>query len=274
MTANISRCVGADASVGAIIRPAPAAQSCACGGGLPSISRRQVLAGGVGLACTPAVGVAQVALPSEVAGIPLPRSVLAQRAASLARANCPPFLFNHCMRTFLFGAVAMEHHRVAYSPDKAFAASALHDMGLLPAFESNGGSFELDGADYAEKVARKSGLTVKQADIVWHAIALHDGRFALAEHQGGEAMLVATGAGSDVVGPDPDSIDAKRTAEIVAAFPRFEFKKKFTSLAIDHCKRKPLSQRGTWLEGLCREQAPSVWTDTVEQAIANAPFPQ
>jgi hypothetical protein len=33
-----------------------------------------------------------------------------------------------------------------------------------------------------------------------------------------------------------------------------------------------LSQRGTWLEGLCREQVPSAWTDTVEREIADAPF--
>jgi hypothetical protein len=85
-------------------------------------------------------------------------------------------------------------------------------------------------------------------------------------------MLVASGAGSDVDGPDPTVIDTARTAEIVAAFPRLQFKKQFTALASAHCRRKPLSQRGTWLEGLCREQVPSAWTETVEREIASAPF--
>jgi hypothetical protein len=35
---------------------------------------------------------------------------------------------------------------------------------------------------------------------------------------------------------------------------------------------KPLSQRGTWLEGLCREQVPSAWSRTFEEQIAAAPF--
>jgi len=51
-----------------------------------------------------------------------------------------------------------------------------------------------------------------------------------------------------------------------------QFKSRFTSLVIEHCKRKPTSQRGTWLEGLCREQVPSAWTDTVEKEIAASPF--
>jgi hypothetical protein len=58
----------------------------------------------------------------------------------------------------------------------------------------------------------------------------------------------------------------------LAAFPRLQFKRRLTSLLIDHCKRKPTSQQGTWLEGLCREQVPGVWNDTVEKAIMAAPY--
>jgi hypothetical protein len=67
-------------------------------------------------------------------------------------------------------------------------------------------------------------------------------------------------------------IDARRAAEIVAAFPRLAFKKQFTELLVDHCRRKPLSQRGTWLEGLCRDTSPSAWTAKLADAIAAAPF--
>jgi len=66
--------------------------------------------------------------------------------------------------------------------------------------------------------------------------------------------------------------EKKQLAEVVAEFPRLQFKKRFTALLVDHCKRKPTSQRGTWLEGLCREQVPGVWNDTVEKAIMAAPY--
>jgi hypothetical protein len=237
---------------------------------LPLIRRRQALLGLAGLlVAAPLLG---ATLPTEVAGIKLPRSALASKAAEFSRSHCPDYLFNHCMRTFLFGALALKAQNRKFDGTQAFAAAALHDLGLLREFASPKGSFEIDGATRAEQLMLESGLTAQQADVVWHAIVLHDVRFALTRRQGPEAMLVAIGAGSDVDGPDADSIEPARTAEIVAAFPRLHFKQRFTALAVDHCKRKPLSQRGTWLEGLCREQVPSAWTDTVEHEIASAPF--
>ena len=99
-----------------------------------------------------------------------------------------------------------------------------------------------------------NGLDSPAVEAVWQAIVLHDGRFALAEHQGGEAMLVAMGAGSDVLGPDSGVIETRRIEEILEAFPRLQFKQRFTALAVEHCKRKPLSQGGTWLESLCQKR--------------------
>src|SRR5258708_33369874 len=46
----------------------------------------------------------KVKLPKEVAGIPLIDSKVAQEATDLARESSPPFLLNHSMRTYLFGA--------------------------------------------------------------------------------------------------------------------------------------------------------------------------
>ena len=212
-------------------------------------------------------------LPAAVAGIAIPRSRIAIRAVKFSRASCPGFLFNHCLRTFLFGALALQKQNLSYDADQAFVAAALHDLGLLPAFETKGQSFEIDGADAAQKFAHDAGLNTIGADIVWHGVAFHDARFAITRRAGPEAMLVALGAASDVDGPDLNTDNEKKQmAEVVAAFPRLQFKSRFTKLLIDHCQRKPLSQRGTWLEGLCREQVPSAWSNTVEQEIATAPF--
>lgn len=211
-------------------------------------------------------------IPREVAGIPIPNTPLATAAIRYARGTCPDYLFNHCMRTFLFGAVAMTHRKIECNFEEAFVAASLHDLGLLPGMASVERSFELDGANLAAEFARAHGASSGDAEEVWWAIALHDERFAMAEHRGGAAMLVSMGAGSDVIGPDPEMIDEKRSAEIIAAFPRLKFKEQFTALLVDHCHRKPLAQRGTWLEGLCRTRTPAAWTGTLENRIAAAPF--
>ena len=175
------------------------------------------------------------------------------------------------MRTFLFGALSMRKLGKAYNADEAFVAAALHDLGLIKAFESAHGSFEVDGANSAEVFALGQGMSAADADAVWHAIVFHDGRWAITERAGAEAMLVSAGAGADVDGPG-DDIAKTEMDEIVAAFPRLQFKNCFTQLAVDHCMRKPVSQRGTWLEGLCREHSPAAFSDTVEKEILTAPF--
>lgn len=48
--------------------------------------------------------VAELSLPTEVAGIRLPSSAVARAAAQFSHDSCPGYLFNHCMRTYLFGA--------------------------------------------------------------------------------------------------------------------------------------------------------------------------
>jgi len=214
----------------------------------------------------------QPKLPAEVAGVTQPRSELALAAAGFAQQNCPDFLFNHCMRTFTFGALLLQRQRLSFNADTAFVASALHDLGLLRPFESPLGSFEIDGADAAEKFMLERHRSVADGDQVWHAVEMHDGKWALTARQGPEAMLVSLGAGADVYGPDPRELEARQVAEVLAAFPRLQFKQRFTSLLIAHCERKPNSQRSTWLDGVCRRHVPSVEADSVEQRIAAANF--
>jgi hypothetical protein len=212
------------------------------------------------------------AVPREVAGVAIPRSRCAVLAAGYAKRHQPDFLFNHCMRTFVFGALYAGKRGLMFDADEAFVAAAMHDLGLLPEFASEDASFEIDGANAAEKFGRSVGLSGRRADVIWHSVEMHDGKWALTSRQGAEAMLVSAGAAADVDGPDNSVVDGRQMAEAVDAFPRLQFKTRFTELLVDHCRRKPLSQRSTWLEGLCRRTAPSAWKETVEHEIASAPF--
>jgi len=215
---------------------------------------------------------APVPYPSEVAGIALPRTRLAAAAYELCRSSAPAFLLNHSMRTYLFGALQSAHGPRGFEAESAFVAAALHDLGLLPAFASRAGSFEIDGADRAERLVREQGDPPGEGARVWNAIVMHDMRFAVASHQSPEAMLVAAGAGADVVGPDDPAVGPAQLREVLAAFPRLDFKRQFTALLADHCARKPGAQSGTWLESFCREHTPNPSRSDLEEAIRRAPF--
>ncbi|HET9330659.1 MAG TPA: hypothetical protein VFO23_09050, partial [Steroidobacteraceae bacterium] len=106
------------------------------------MQRRELLrwAAALALLAQPALA-SFAALPAEVAGVRLPRTPRALRAAAFARAACPDFLFNHCLRSYVFGALRLAQLRRSCRSEDAFIAAALHDLGLLPRFASAAGSF-------------------------------------------------------------------------------------------------------------------------------------
>jgi len=210
-------------------------------------------------------------LPVEVAGVKIPRAPLAIKAENYIRSVEPDFLFNHSVRTFLFGAISLRARGASYDPEIAYVAALFHDVGLVPAMASESYSFELDGANRAEKFILENGGTRDQARIVWNAIAMHDMGRAFQSHQTNEALLLGAGARSDVNGPDSSVIPTATVGNVLKAFPRLQFKKRFTAAAIDHCRRKPTSQIG-WLSTLCIKVAPNIDRGSVEDGIASAPF--
>lgn len=187
-----------------------------------------------------------------VAGLKMPSTKLTQAAAALSRAACPPFLFNHCMRTYFFGALHARHHGQSIDQEVVFAAAALHDLGLLEAYEKDQDPFEVDGANAAESFARKHGASETESRLIWDSVVFHDMRWSIVSRQSQEATAVAIGAGTDVDGPDYEMFSRKDVEAVLQAFPRLAFKMNFQKLLASHCERQPNSQAGTWLEDFCR----------------------
>jgi len=129
----------------------------------------------------------------------------------------------------------------------------------------------MDGATKAEEFVKANGGSAEQARIVWNAVVMHDMGGRYQAHQSPEALLLGAGAGSDVDGADPKVIPPETVEAVLRAFPRLQFKKRFTAAAIDHCRRKPTSQIG-WLDTLCLKIVPNADRGSVEEEIAAAPF--
>lgn len=235
----------------------------------------------IGAACALAVAAAVLMVATRgsaeepptnvVAGIAIPMTPLSRRAESYVRSREPDFLFNHSVRTYLFGALSLKSRGLSYDPETAYVAALFHDWGLVPGHASARFSFEIDGANKAEEFVKANGGTPEQARIVWNAIVMHDMGRPYQAHQSHEALLLGAGAGGDVDGVDPKIIPSAAVEQVLRAYPRLQFKKRFTAAAIDHCRRKPTSQIG-WLAPLCLKVAPNADRGSVEEEIAASPF--
>src|SRR3954451_23843522 len=146
----------------------------------------------------------QLDLPREVAGISIPDSAIAVQATDLARESSVPYLFNHVMRSYLFGALIARLDGLQYDPELFYLAAVLHDLGLTDRF-AGPRRFEVEGAEAARTFLLTQGVSVDRATRVWDAIALHTS-FGIASSKEPEVTLVHTGAGVDVVGRRLDEL--------------------------------------------------------------------
>src|SRR6202142_4746384 len=84
----------------------------------------------------------------DFAGIKVPDTVLVRDAMDLSRSLLEPFLFNHVMRSWLFGIVLAESAAIAPDAELLAVAAMLHDLGLTERYKGEN-RFEVDGANAA-----------------------------------------------------------------------------------------------------------------------------
>lgn len=173
-----------------------------------------------------------------LAGVKAPDSRLARDAIGLAREASSPMLFNHVMRSYWFAALFAEAEGSRSDREIIFLSSVLHDLGLT---DRAGGParFEIEGAHAAQAFLLSRGCEPDRAWLVWDTIALHTGDVNL--HKQPEARAVQAGILCDVTGFALDRIDPGAVAEVLARYPRLDFKRSFPSLLEAEARRQPHS---------------------------------
>ena len=113
----------------------------------------------------------------------------------------------------------------------------MHDLGLTARFQGHA-PFELDGAQAARAFALEHRCDPARADLIHEAIALHT---SIGDdlRRGTEGILLQLGSGLDVVGLRFRDLSRKAVNEILAFYPRLDFKTQFITLAKEKVERKP-----------------------------------
>ena len=191
-------------------------------------------------------------------GMPVPDSAIARRAGDLIADVEPGFLVNHSVRAYAWAVELAWHDALAFDPEILYVSALLHDIGLVPEYDI-AGCFEIDGAVAAERFARDHEQPPDRARAIHDAIAMH----MLADVPPGstsEVVLLNDSTGVDVTGYRIGDVRPTAIPQVLAAYPRLDFKVGFAGMFFDQATRKPT----------CRV-AEMVATGKLE-AIAEAPF--
>ena len=165
----------------------------------------------------------------SVAGIPIPDTTLCNAAIDLLELSSPEFLCTHCLRTYIFGSLAVRGlGRVVIDEEAAFCGAVLHDLGLVPPYRRDN-RFEVDGADAAREFCGKHEVSRERTDLVWKAIALHTSP-GIPTRLADEIALVHLGAGLDFLGLGLDQVPPRLVEELLEKYPRMNFKSEFRNL--------------------------------------------
>ena len=151
----------------------------------------------------------------------LPAGPLADLSLATARSSVSPAIFDHSMRTFLFARLLADHEGsirdADYDEELLFAATVMHDLGLGERATGEA-RFEVEGADLAAAVLRAHGVTERDIDRVWEAIALH-ASVGIADRRGLLTSLTHRGAFIDA-GRIKDGVPDAPRREVLNAYPR------------------------------------------------------
>ena len=91
-----------------------------------------------------------------LAGIKVVDTPLVHDAIELVRSSSEPYLFNHAMRSWLFGVLLAEHAEPAPDPELLAVSAVLHDLGLTERYSAQE-RFEVDGANAGALLSEGTG---------------------------------------------------------------------------------------------------------------------
>lgn len=210
-------------------------------------------------------------LPKKVAGISIPDSKLAVEATELVRDTESQLLFDHSLRVYLFGALRGQRKGLAFDPELLYLGAIFHDIGLTEKYRSQTERFEVDGANTAAEFLRRHGVPEASIDLVWDAIALHTS-VGIPKWKKPEVALVTAGVELDVVGEGYDEVSDEAKRQVLAEFPRVEFKRRIVEAFADGIKHKPETAFGNIKADVLEKLLPGYVRPNFCDMIAASPF--
>lgn len=210
---------------------------------------------------------------TTIAGVAVPDTALAAEATALVRDTTSELLYHHSRRVYWFGNLQGRNRDLSFDPELLYIGAMFHDLGLNERFHDSGRRFEVDSADEARSFLRSHGVPEDSIRRVWTAIALHTTP-GIPEFLEPEVALVTAGVEYDVLGIGFHDISAESRAEIVAAHPRPDFKRRILGAFTEGVRPKPETTFGNVKADVLEHFIPGFQRGDFVHTINNSPWPE
>jgi hypothetical protein len=171
----------------------------------------------------------------------------------------------------MFGAIKGLRRKLKFDEELLYIAALFHDLGLVDAYHTETKRFEVDGADAAREFLKSHGIPGPKTDLVWEAIALHTTP-GIPQYMRPEIALTNAGVLVDVVGIGHDEYTPEQRKQVIAAFPRGDFKNEFIKAQTCSALKKPLTTFGTVNFDFVEYHDPTFQKPNVCTRIHNTPW--
>jgi len=187
----------------------------------------------------------EAALVDEVTA---PTSALARWAETTCREVSSPWLVNHCVRTYAWGALLARRDGVRCDRELLWLGALLHDLGVTDAHRAPAGTcFAFHGAVTARALMVEHGVEAAQATRVAEAICQHVNVLANPGAEP-EARYLQAGAAFDTVGMRLRDVTRDDVGRVDREHPRLDQKAALVATMRERARIEP----GTRMALLCR----------------------
>lgn len=209
---------------------------------------------------------------ATAANTSVPDTKLAKEATSILREHGTELLYNHSLRVYLFAAEQGRQLKLHFDPELLYVSAAFHDLGLIKKFSSETERFEVDGANAVRQFLAAHSVPEEQVQTAWEAIALHTTP-GVTQYMQPEVRLLYSGVGLDVLGEGFGEFPADLREQIVAEYPRENFKEGIVQAFFGGFAHKPASTFGTVKADVSERFIPGYKSPNFCDLIANSLFP-
>lgn len=201
----------------------------------------------------------------------VPDTQLTREATGLLRQFSTPLLFNHSHRVFFWANELGRRSGEKFDLELLFICAAFHDLGLLQRFSSTADRFEVDSANAARQFLERNGVPETRIQTAWDAIALHTTP-GIAQYKQLEVELLFNGVGLDVLGIGYETFPEDVRKNVVARFPRSNFKQDIAKAFFGGFEHKTQSTEGTCNEDICAYFIRNYKRSNFYEQIQGSPF--